>query len=311
MAKLMLAACAVLALFAAGAVHADREQGLAQFEEKLPRQSELKVGDGADAGHKSPLEVVARAIKAAKEGKLAELKACLDTDGKRNADENSYMGEGRTNLKEIALYLASYNDEGLKQVAQCTVGNYAIVLCQSPLGTHVVRTVLEGQQQPAKGEEESKPGPKNWYIRYSMLQDFEIDVNAPAVKKIIDAINKGDPAGLKEFLDPFESRTLDLISGVREGVDPFELLARRLRTIISNGGAKPVMLQNIYSTEVAFWFSAEGKDTFIVLNFNSMSSFEDKKKSTEVHVSLSNTASFHAEPASQYSSWVRFWSLGD
>lgn len=307
MPKFALVVCAVLALCAAGAAHADKTETI-QFEEKLPKQSDLKFTEGAEAGHKTPAEVVARAIKAAKDGKLADLKACLDSDNKRSADENSYRGNGQSNVKEVANYLATYNAEGLKSVAQNTVGTYAIVLCTSPLGTHVVRTVLQAQELPAKEGEEAKPGPKNWYVKYSMFEDFEVDVNAPQVKVIIDSISKGDVAKLKEFLDPFESRLYDFISGVKDGADPYGLLAQKLKAIITTGTGRPVMLYSLYSSQAAFWFSHEGKDAFIILNFQAQTSWEDKKKSTDVKIALSNTASFHAEPASQFNSWVQNWS---
>lgn len=295
-----------LVLVACFSLSAASVETTVQFQEKMPKQSELKISDGAEAGHKTPLEVVAKAIKAAKEGKLADLKACLDSDGKRSADENSYQGEGRTNLKEVSLYLAAYSEEGLKAVAQNTIGSYAIVLCQSPLGTHVVRAVLEAQELPAKEGEEAKPGPKNWYIKYSMFQDFEIDVNAPQVKQIIDAINKADAAKLKEFIDPFDARLYEFIAGVKEGADPFEMLALKLKKII-NTGSKPVMLYAYYSSEAAFWFSHEGKDAFIILSFRSETDYETKKKSTEVKVGLTNTASFAAEPSSQFNGWTQNW----
>lgn len=274
-------------------------------DEKPAKLADLKVNDGAEEGHKTPLQVVAKAIKAAKEKKLADLKACMNGDARRYADEKSWSSsEGATNLQEVGRVLATYSDEGHTLLKQNTVGNYAVVVCKSPLGTHMVRAVREGLELEAKEGEEAKKGPENWYLTAYSSNDLETDFNAPQVAQIVDAINKGEVAKLKDFLDPWETQGLELLAGVKEGVDPYELLAGRLKKIITNGEAKPTLLLHRYSGEVAFWFSSEKGDTFIVLTFWNDTDWETKKKSTTARISFNNTAQFHKTPGNTFKSWV-------
>lgn len=306
--KFMMAACAaMLALCVTGAVRADKSETLAQWEQKLPRQSELKIKDGTSEGHKTPLEVALRAIRAAKSGKLAELKVCLETDARDSADQNSYLSEGKTNLQEIGARLALYSEEGLKAVAQNTVGNYALVMATSPRGVHMLRMELEAQELPAKEGEEAQKGPKNWYLCCNAPAELELDVNAPEVRQLIEAINKGDHAKVREFIDPWETRGLDFLAGAKEGCDPFEMLVYRLRKVINNGNGKPVMLMNRYSTEVAFWFSSESADTFIVVQFGTELNWETKRVTTQVKLAFNSSAMFHAEAGSQFKGWTNDW----
>lgn len=301
--KLALIACVA---FLFGAAPAVEKTAPAQLEEKMPKQADLKISDGTDEGYKTPVEVMARAIKAAKDSKLADIKACLSKEARPRVDEKSFHGDGNTTkLKEISLALAAYSAEGLTAIKQNTVGNYAVVICTSTLGRHLVRTTLESQDLPAKEGEEAKPGPKNWYISAYEPQDFDINVDTPQVKEIIDVINKGDAAKLKEFLETYETYGLPFLSGAKEGVDAYELLALRLKKIINNGNGKPVLLMNKYSSEVAFWFAGDAGDTFIVLKF--WIPWDAKKKATSVQISFGCTAEFFCRTAGQYRGWAEDW----
>lgn len=314
MRKVALLACAAALTFgyaAIGTIRADDSVARRAAEvvkgqdDKLPKASALKTNDGTDEGHKSALQVVTKAIKAAKEKKLGDLKACIAADGRRYADEKSWSSsEGATNLQDMAKVLATYSDEGLSLLKQNTVGNYAVVMCTSPLGTHMVRAIREAQELEAKEGEEAKKGPENWYLTAYSANDYETNYNSPQVKQIIDVITKGDAAKLKDFLDPWETQGLELLAGVKEGADPYELLAQRLKTIISNGEGKPTLLLHRYSSEVAFWFSSDKGDTFIVLNFWNETDWESKKKSTSARIAFNNTAQFHKNSGSTFQSWV-------
>ncbi|MBX3474273.1 MAG: hypothetical protein KF754_07810 [Planctomycetes bacterium] len=313
MRKLAFLACAAALTFgyaAIGTVQADDLAGKASEtlkaqDGKLPKAAALKTNDGTDEGHKSAQQVVAKAIKAAKDKKLGDLKACLSGDARRNADEKSWSSsDGSTHLQELAKTLATYSDEGQSLLKQNTVGNYAVVMCSSPLGTHMVRAIREAQEGEAKEGEEPKKGPENWYLTSYQANDYETNYNSPQVKQIIDVINKGEVSKLKEFLDPWETQGLELLAGVKEGADPYDLLAARLKQIITNGEGKPTLLLHRYSSEVAFWFNSEKGDTFIVLSFWNETDWDTKKKSTTARISFNNTAQFHKGAANTFEGWV-------
>jgi hypothetical protein len=311
MRKIALLACAVAFGFSysTATVRADdksTDTTLVQ-ENKLPKVKDLKVVDGTDAGHKTPLEVVAKAIKAAKDKKLADLKVCLSDDARRNADDKSYgLGANdATNLQHIGKVLATFSDEGQTLLKQGSVGHYAVVMCTSPMGTHFVRTIRQSIELEAKEGEEAKKGPENWYLANYSAGDYEINYNSGNVKQIVEAITKGDVAKLKEFLDPWETQGLDLLAGVKEGVDPYDLLAQRLKTIVTNGDGKPTLLLQRYGSQVAFWFSGEKADTFIVLTFwNEYEDWETKKLTTTARIAFGNTAQFHKNASDTFKSWV-------
>ncbi|MBE7492319.1 MAG: hypothetical protein HS108_11255 [Planctomycetes bacterium] len=317
MRKFTLLACvaAMTSVFgAASLIQADKAPGtdtgrdgaLLIQDRKLPTPKDLKIVEGTDEGHKTPLEVVTRAIKAAKDKKLADLKACMNDDGRRTADEKSYAlgSDNMTNLQHVAKVLASYKDEGLTVLNQGTVGHYAVVMCQSPLGTHMVRVSRQGLQIQGKDGKNEK-GPQNWYLSNYGPDEYQRDYGSPKVKTLIDAINKGDVAKLKEFLQQHETSGLDLLVGVKEGADPYDLLCQRLRSIINNGEGRPTILISRYGNNAAFWFHSEKGSTFIVLNFwTEYEDWESKKLTTEMRVSFGETARFHTYAADAFKNFV-------
>lgn len=315
MRKFALLACAAtltLGVTASPTIHADVKTGTDKdstlIAEKVPKAADLKVVDGTDEGHKTPLQVVAKAVKAAKEKKLADLKNCLNEDGRKNADEKSWsMGaDEATNLQHVAKVLATYSDEGQTLLKQGTVGHYAVVMCTSPAGTHMVRTIRQAIEVEGKEGEEAKKGAENWYLANYSAGDYEINYNTGHVKSIVEAINKGDVAKLKEFLDPWETQGLDLLVGVKEGVDPYDLLCQRLKSITTNGEGKPTLLLQRYGSQVAFWFNSEkGGDTFIVLTFwNEYEDWETKKLTTTARISFGSTAQWHKSAGDTFKGWV-------
>ncbi|MBK9976167.1 MAG: hypothetical protein IPP14_15450 [Planctomycetes bacterium] len=315
--KFALMACtAALALgFAVNNVHADpvAEAAKAQSGDKLPKLAELKINDGTDEGFKAPADVVTKAIKAAKESKMADLKLCLNGDARNRADEKSWSSsEGNTNLKELQTVLATFSEEGMQTLKQGTVGNYAVVLANSPMGAHLIRVVREQIELEAKEGEEAKKLPYNWYLSSYSSDDYQINLNAPNFKEIIEAINKGDVTKMKEFLEPYETQGLELLVGMKEGVDPYDLLIQRLKKIITNGQGKPTVLLNRYSSEVAFWFNSEAGDTFIVLNFwTETTDWKTKKKQTVARIGFSRTAEFHKKAGPAFKGWVNDYDWGN
>ncbi|MCC6464676.1 MAG: hypothetical protein IT463_04980 [Planctomycetes bacterium] len=293
-----------------GPVQADETKeapALVQMGEKLPAPGELIMKDGTDEGFKKPGEVLARALKAAKEDKLADLKACLLKEGRDSADEESWDGgdDKLTNLQVLAKFLKSVGEEVGNASAQNTVGTYAVIPVKSAKGTHLVRMVLEDANEGAEvpeGEEAPKAKP-NWYLGNYRLSELDVDYGSPQIAELREAIKKGDAAKLKERISEWESQTLELLSGVQEGVDPYALLAKRLQKI-GEMGEKPTVLLNRYTNSVAYWFHSDKGDAFLCLRFDQDFDWQNNTRNTKVMLDLPSISSFHTNAAGQFSGWV-------
>lgn len=283
----------------------NKGSGAQLLKGEVPAASELKIKDGTAEGHKSPLEVVKKAVKAAKAGEMATLKACIAADARDYLDEKSWDSDKEeTNLQMIAKIIGGWTEENLMQLEQGKVGNYAIVAVKNGEMAHIVKT----SRVAPEDKEESAGGKKvhNWFLTSGSPYEYRIDYNAAGVKTIREAIQKSDGAKLKENLQEWQTNTLELLKGVQEGVDPYDLLAKRLNKIISNGGetAKPRLLLNRYGSSVAYWFSSEKADTFLVLQFWEDYDWESGKKFTKVTIDLDSTSNFHKDAAGTFTNWV-------
>ncbi len=199
-----------------------------QQDEKLPAADALKVNAGTAEGRKTPTEVVASAIKAAKDGKMDVLKGLWTKDNQQYLDNESYYkGQDIKSIDAVAVVLASFDAAKLKEFAQNTIGNYAIVMHNTEsTGMRLIRTVYEK---------------KNWCLRDYWIDEYLRDYSA-GLKQTREAIEAGG-AKLKERLDTYETDTLDLLSGVQDGVDPYDLLAKRLKKATTSDGAPRAFLQ--------------------------------------------------------------------
>lgn len=305
----MLTGAAALAMSFAivSPANADENKGSGAqlLKGEVPAASELKIKDGTAEGHKSPLEVVKKAVKAAKAGELAALKSCIAGDAQDYLDEKSWDSDKEeTNLQMIAKIIGGWSEENLAQLEQGKIGNYAIVAVKNGDMAHIVKT----SRIAPEDKEEAEGGKKvhNWYLTSGSPYEYRIDYNAAGVKAIREAIQKSDGVKLKENLQEWQTNTLELLKGVQEGVDPYDLLAKRLNKIISNGGetAKPRLLLNRYGSSVAYWFSSEKADTFLVLQFWEDYDWETSKKFTKVTIDIDSTSNFHKDAAGTFTNWV-------
>jgi hypothetical protein len=300
----LAAALALTLCVATGSVGQDKAT-------RPPAPKELTAKEGTAEGHKTPLEVAAKAIKAAKADQLATVKACLGKWAVRNADDKSWDSgaQDQTNLQAVATLLAAMEADGLAQLEQNSVGNYAVVVARRGDAMHLIRTVREA---PEKEDADGKK-PHNWMLATCMSHDYRVDYNAPGVKAIRDAIGAGDTAKLKECIDPDQTRVLDLLADLQEGVDPYALLIKRLQKIIKNSDKPRHLLarqMSGFQNVMAFWFHAEGADTFLVLNFIDEWDWETKKHSTKVHINLDYVGYFHRDPGDQFKQFVSDYDWG-
>jgi hypothetical protein len=269
----------------------------AQQEEKLPAADALKINAGTAEGRKTPTETVASAIKAAKDGKMDALKALWIKDNQQYLDNDSYYkGQDIKVIDAVAVVLASLDAANLKEFAQNTVGNYAIVMHKSEsTGMRLIRVVYQG---------------KNWCLRDYWIDEYLRDY-AAGLKETREAIEAGG-AKLKERFDSYETDTLDLLSGVQDGVDPYDLLAKRLKKITTSDGA-PRLFLNYWSSELAYWFTnskageKESKDNFLVLRSDVRYDWETKSYSSDSKIVISSTAQFAKRPGGKFKEWTTPW----
>jgi hypothetical protein len=314
--RILLAGAAVLLLSIAAistTIAEEGEPGKATLvADSIPAPGSLKVSEGVAEGHKSPLEVYKKAVAAAKAGEMDKLKACFNPNNADQLDQESWDNTGEeklTNLQVMANTLKGYADDG-QQRAQGVDGDYAVIAVKNGEAVNLVKCT-----RVAKWTEEGEEKDKNWYLSSHSAYEYRIDYNAPRVKEIRDAIEKGDNEKLKEFLDSYQTQVLDLISGVQEGVDPYALLMKRLQGIGGGKGSKltPTLLLNSWSTDMAYWFhqdkseTAEASDSFIVLQFWEDYDWQTDKRFTNVRINLSSTSEFHNKPAETRKNWVQDW----
>ncbi|MBZ0137895.1 MAG: hypothetical protein K8I27_16185 [Planctomycetes bacterium] len=273
-------------------------------QDALPKPGELKVQEGNLEGHKKPMEVYLKALKAAKGGDMAGLKGCFQPDSQDYLDEASWESDGdeeQTYLQVMAKILKGYSEEGVLR-EQGKVGNFAVIAVKNGEAVNMVKLVREG-----KWTEEGET-PKNWYLASYSSSDYRTDYAAPGVKSIKDAIEKGDVAKLKEHLDEWQTKALDLITGVEEGVDGYALLLKRLQKL-NNAEVKPLFILNRYDSTMAYWFHSDKGDTFLVLRFmGDTYDWETEKKYTKVQIDISATSDFQKDPAETFKNFVQDWS---
>lgn len=275
-------------------VSASDEPRAIQDDEKLPAADALKISAGTAEGRKSPTEVVATAIKAAKDGKMDALKACFNKDSQQYLENTSYYkGQDIKAIDAVAIVLASFDPANLKEFAQNTQGNYAIVMHNTKTtGMRLIRTMYEK---------------KSWCLKDYWIDEFTRDYGA-GLKETREAINAGG-AKLKERIDAYESDTLDLLQGAQDGVDPYDLLSKRLKKL-SSGEGSPRIFLNYWSPEVAYWFNnpkAEGKDpkdTFVVLRTELRYDWEKKEYYSDMKLVLQSTAQFAKRPGGKFKEWT-------
>lgn len=266
-----------------------------QQDEKLPAADALKINAGTAEGRKTPTEVVTTAIKAAKDGKMDALKAVFTKDNQQYLENESYYkGQNIKAIDAVAIVLATYDPANLKEFAQNTYGNYAIVMHNTKAtGLRLIRTVYEK---------------KNWCLRDYWIDEYSRDYSA-GLKETREAIDAGG-AKLKEHIDQYESDTLDLLVGAQDGVDPYDLLSKRLKKL-SSGEGSPRIFLNYWSSEVAYWFNnpkageKEAKDKFLVLKFTTEYDWKKGETFNVCKVALQNTAQFHKRPGGKFKEWVQ------
>jgi hypothetical protein len=284
------------------------EQSKLATLEEVPGTDELKAKDGVAEGHKTPLELVKKAIAAAKADELANLKACFNPEIVEYVDNESWDSgdEKLTNLQHIGKLLKGYNAETLMQLEQNTVGNYAVVACKNGEKVNIVKVV---RKQPEGADTSGGKKTHNWYLAGYSPYEYRIDYNTSGVKTIRDAIEKGDVAKMKEHLDEWQTETLDLLEGVQEGVDPYGLLMKRMQKIIKNA-EEPKILVSRNMNSIAYWFHSDTADTFLVISFNEEYNWEDDTRSTKAKIDLETTARFHRDAGQEFKNFVSDWDWG-
>ncbi len=280
---------------------------------KVPTPSELKVKDGTAEGHKSPVEVVTKAIKAAKADDMATLKACMANWAAQQADERSWSAgndKGRTNAQEVGGLLAAMDSENMMLLEQNTAGNYAVVAVRRGDALHMIRTVREAPEN-AEGAKDKKV--QDWKLVSCYASDYRVDYNAPGVKAIRDAIEAGDGTKLKEYIEEDQRATLELLKDVQEGVDPYDLLAKRLKKIIKNADKPKILVSRNssgFQNVMAYWFHKEGSDTFLALSFQDEWDWESKKLRSKVLLDLREISQFHTNAGDYFKQFVADYDWG-
>lgn len=275
----------------ATAPEATNEPELVQWggDEKLPKPSELKTLEGKMAGHKTPLEVVTKAVKAAKESKIDEVKMCFPKSSRQYLDNKTYVNNKETTqIKLIADFFAKLDASKLKELKQNTVGRYAVVMAQSDLGTHLIRvTLVAGSWRLLD----------NYYERYTI--DYLMGMDG-----LRKAITSGKGADIKPYIDPEGAKVLDLLADQQAGVDPYDLLAKRLQKIISADVA-PHWLVNRYTQDTAaLWFHSDKGDSFLVINIAREWDNKSFDYKTVLRIPLDALANFAKDPGPTFKNWV-------
>ena len=307
--RILLAGVAVVALSAmfVSPVVADKTDGNSKatpLGDALPAPDALKINDGEAEGHKRPIDVYKKAIKAAKAGDTEKLKSCIQPDYQDYADEDSWEKDGEKTLTYVQLMasiLKNYSEEAVER-AQGKVGDYAVIAVKNGEAANLVKVVRVG-----KYNEDGEMENRNWYLSSYTASDYRCDYNAPGVMSIRTAIEKGDVAKLKEHLDEYQTQALDLITGVEEGVDGYALLLKRLKKLTAVE-AKPTIILNRYDSSLAYWFHTDKGDSFIVLRFQGDTyDWENDKKYTSVKVELNSTNEFHKDAGKAFKDFVQDW----
>jgi hypothetical protein len=284
----------------------DQGGGVELLQEKVPAPTDLKINEGSADGHKLPMDVYKKALKAAKGGDLETLRGCFNPNNLDFIDEKTWENDGDeelTYLGAVAKALKGYSEEGAAR-AQGKVGDYAVITVRNGEAVNLVKVV-----RTAKYSDDGKEQPKNWYLSSFYASEYRIDYNAADVKTIKDAIDKGDLAKFKEFLDPWQTQVLDLLDGVQEGVDPYALLLKRVQLIAKNADA-PTILVDRSGTGLAYWFhnAEKGTNTFLCLRFVEDYDWRTEKRFTSVKFDISSTTEFHRDAKQAFDNYVQDWS---
>ncbi|MCB9932195.1 MAG: hypothetical protein H6841_02105 [Planctomycetes bacterium] len=306
MKRILLAGVAAIALSAmfVSPVVADKVEGgkVTLVAEGVPAPDALKINAGVKEGHKAPLEVYKKALKAAKAGEMETLKACFNPNNIDGIDSQSWDSDGDeelTNLGSMAKVLKGYSEDGAER-AQGSVGDYAIIAVKNGEAVNLVKCV-----RVAKWTDDGEEKDKNWYLSSYYANEYRIDYNAPGVKEIRDAIEKGDVAKLKEHLDEYQTQVLDLIT--EEGTDGYALLLKSLKGIAAPD-AKPAIILSRSDNALAYWFHSDKGDKFLVLRFMETYDWKTEKKYTQVNVEVSYTSQFKKDAGETFKNFVADWS---
>lgn len=294
-----VAACALSMSFTSPVIADEDTKTELVAEDAVPKPTDLKFLDGTNEGHKKPMDVYLKAVKAAKGGDMAALKSCFRLDDRDDLDEtNSWDGGEKTYLQWMGDILKGYSEEGMVR-EQGKIGKYAVIAVKNGEAVNLVKVVLEGKRDEKTWEE----GPRDWFLASYRPMEYRIDYNAPGVKAIRDMIDKGDVAKMKEYLEEWQTKTLDLITGAEDGVDGYALLMKRLKKITSSE-AKPIFLLGRYDTALCYWFHSEESDTFLVLRFTEQQDWQTDKRHTEVKLELDKICDFHRDAGKAFRDFV-------
>ncbi|MCC6572784.1 MAG: hypothetical protein IT462_03245 [Planctomycetes bacterium] len=264
-------------------------------DEKLPKFEDLKFLAGKDEGHKSPMEVVAKAIKASKDSKFDDLKSCYSKEARTRLDEQAWVnGKESTQIKLISGLLATLDAAKLKEIKQNTVGRYGVVMANSEKGTHLIRCHIAGG---------------NWRLKDTYHEDYSRNYMT-GMEDLRKAIAGGSGAEVKKYVDQYESTVLDLLAGVQDGVDPYDLLAKKLKKI-TDSEATPHWLLNYYSGEAALWFHTDKADTFMVVRISNEWDPKTNGYTNVVRIPINSLASFNKTPGNAFKNWVTDYDWGD
>ncbi|MHC4840770.1 MAG: hypothetical protein ACYTDT_07365 [Planctomycetota bacterium] len=275
-----------------------------QFETKLAKQADLKISKGTIENHTEPEAVAKRALTAAKEDKLADLKSCFAQGDHKNLDKEAWnSSEKMTNLQVLSKTLAGFDIESLSIVKQNTQGNFVVAMVESDKGQHVLQVHLRGHEDGFG----NKDKPKGWFLRAPWNADeLLINYADKKLEKFREAVKAGDTAAIKEFTNEysFETQLLNLISGVKEGVDPYDLLIGRMQRIMKTA-EKPYALFQKDGTSIAFWFEGEKESAFLVVNFSYQRDWGSKELKTNLQMNVSLMSNFHSNPGQAFQGFVR------
>ena len=308
--RILMAGVATLAFCAmfTSPVVADKADGSSKatpVAEALPAPDALKINDGEAEGHKRPIDVYKKAVKASKAGDLEALKSCFEEDSREYMDNDSYEKDGDKELTYaglLAKILKNYSEDAVER-AQGRVGYYAVVAVKNGEAANLIRCKCIGKWD----DEAGGYAHRNWYLATYNADDYRLDYNAPGVKEIRDAIEKGDVAKLKEHLSESETPALELISGVEEGIDGYALLLKRLKKLTASE-AKPTIILNDWNSSLAYWFHTDKEDKFIVLHFSTAyENWDMDKRFTKVEIAITDTNGFMKSAGDKFQEFVGDW----
>jgi hypothetical protein len=274
--------CAAALILATPMTIVAEDKAVPAQEAKLAKPAELKIWKGEKEGQKTPLETMMTAIKHAKAGKAAELKALWTAEKHEWLDQQYWGNDGKeqTVIQAISGHLATLSDkaEDWAEMAQNRVGKFAAVRTKGAKGMHVIPLSVAG---------------KGWFLRSTAPDDYTRDMES-GMKELIEAIKAGTGSKIKEFVGESERAQLDLLAGVKDGADPYDLLAKRLKDIA--GERKPTVLQNAnWPSQLAFWFNDDKFDGFIITQLE----YDWQTEKYRTVISLDATARFHKNAAEQ------------